>query len=216
MGATFDFSNMPRFIEAAKRGIQSGNMAVAKTAQNSIRANFSRVGRYASSAPGQPPNMRRGFLRRSIQVRPKGQYSAEVWSDAVYAAILDRGGVIRPKSTKFLPVPVNDAARRFAETKGTMSLRQYPFSFFKLPGGRMYLRGGFSQAAGYYTNAGGKRVRVTPKNEPVFVLKRSVRIAPRPYVQPALDRIKGPESLKAFKVGMETYIYRAFGVRLVI
>ena len=35
MGAKFDFSNMPRFIEAAKRGIQSGNMAVAKKAQNS-------------------------------------------------------------------------------------------------------------------------------------------------------------------------------------
>ena len=160
--------------------------------------------------------MRRGFLRSSIQVRPKGQYSAEVWSDAVYAAILDRGGVIRPKSTKFLPVPVNDAARRFAESKGMTSLRQYPFDFRKLPGGRMYLIGRFSQVAGYYKDARGKRVRPTPKNEPLFVLRRSVRIAPRPYVQPALDRIKGPESLKAFKVGMETYIYRAFGVRLVI
>jgi hypothetical protein len=209
--ARFDFRNMKKFEGLVREGVKRGNMAVAKLAQNSMRDNFSRVGRYASSAPGSPPNIRRGFLRRSIQVRPKGDMNAEVWSDAVYAKILDRGGVIRPKTSKYLVVPVNDAARRFSEVKQG-SLRNYPFDFKKLKSGRMYLIGRFTQNAGFYKDAKGKRVRVTPKNEPVFRLMKSVTIKKRPYVQPTLDRIKGPESLRYFKGGVEHYIKRVFGV----
>ena len=213
--ARFDFRNMKIFQGLAREGVKRGNMAVAKFAQNSMRDNFSRTGRYTSSAPGMPPNIRRGFLRRSIQVRPKGDISAEVWSDAVYAKILDRGGVIRPKRAKYLIVPVNDAARRFSEVKQG-SLRNYPFDFKKLKSGRMYLTGRFTRNAGFYKDASGKRVRVTPKNEPVFRLAKSVRIPRRPYVQPTLDRIKGPESLRYFKGGVEHYIKRVFGVEFKI
>jgi hypothetical protein len=213
--ARFDFRNMKKFEGLVREGVKRGNMAVAKLAQNSMRDNFSRVGRYKSSAPGTPPNIRRGFLRRSIQVRPKGDMSAEVWSDAVYAKILDRGGVIRPKTSKYLVVPVNDAARRFSEVKRG-SLRNYPFDFKKLKSGRMYLTGRFTQNAGFYKDANGKRVRVTPKNEPVFRLMKSVTIKKRPYVQPTLDRIKGPESLRYFKGGVEHYIKRVFGVEFKI
>ena len=216
MGAKFNFKNMDRFKGVLLQGVQRGSMAVAKVAQNSMRDNFSRVGRYASSAPGQPPNIRRGFLRRSIQVRPKGEHSAEVWSDAVYARILDQGGVIRPKSTKYLPVPLNDAAKRFMERKGTQSLRSFPFKFSMSRSRKMFLTGDFQQTAGYYTDAKGKRVRVSPRNEPRFILKKSIRIEKRPYVQPTLDRIKGAESLKAFKVGIDFYIARRFGAEFKI
>lgn len=141
--------------------------------------------------------------------------SAEVWSDSAYAMIHEKGGVIRPKTRKYLTIPLNDAARRFSEVKQG-SLRNYPFDFRKAPGGRMYLIGRFTQNAGFYTNAAGKRVRVTPKNEPVFRLAKSVRIPRRPYVQPTLDRIKGPESLRYFKGGVEHYIKRVFGVEFKI
>jgi hypothetical protein len=213
--ARFDFRNMKIFQGLAREGVKRGNMAVAKLAQNSMRDNFSRVGRYKSSAPGTPPNIRRGFLRRSIQVRPKGDMSAEVWSDAVYAKILDRGGVIRPKTSKYLVVPVNNAARRFSEVKQG-SLRNYPFSFQKSKNGRLFLVGNFSKSAGYYTNSKGKRVRVTPKSEPRFILKKSIQIARRPFIQPTLDRIKGSESLRYFKGGIEHYIKRRFGVEFKI
>jgi len=213
--ARFDFKNMERFKKLVRQGVQRGNMAVAKLAQNSMRDNFSRVGRYKSSAAGTPPNIRRGFLRRSIQVRPKGDMSAEVWSDAAYAMIHEKGGVIRPRSAKYLVVPVNNAAKRFSESKQG-SLRNYPFRFEKKKNGRMFLVGNFSQSAGYYTNSKGKRVRVTPRSEPRFILKKSVTIAKRPYVQPTLDRIKGPESLRYFKGGVEHYIKRVFGVEFKI
>ena len=213
--ARFDFRNMKIFQGLAREGVKRGNMAVAKLAQNSMRDNFSRTGRYTSSAPGMPPNIRRGFLRRSIQVRPKGDMSAEVWSDSAYAMIHEKGGIIRPKTRKYLTIPLNDAARRFSEAKQG-SLRNYPFDFRKAPGGRMYLIGRFTQNAGFYKDASGKRVRVTPKNEPVFRLAKSVRIPRRPYVQPTLDRIKGPESLRYFKGGVEHYIKRVFGVEFKI
>ena len=108
--ARFDFRNMKIFQGLAREGVKRGNMAVAKLAQNSMRDNFSRTGRYTSSAPGMPPNIRRGFLRRSIQVRPKGDMSAEVWSDSAYAMIHEKGGIIRPKTRKYLTIPLNDAA----------------------------------------------------------------------------------------------------------
>lgn len=212
---SFNFKNVARFKELVNQGVQRGNMAVAKLAQNSMRDNFSRVGRYKSSSPGMPPNIRRGFLRRSIQVRPKGDMNAEVWSDAAYAIILEKGGVIRPKTSKFLVIPVNNAAKRFSEVKQG-SLRNYPFSFQKLKNGKMFLVGGFSQNAGFYTNAKGKRVRVTPRSEPKFVLRKSVTIEARPYIMPTLDRIKGAESLRYFKGGLEHYIKRRFGVELKI
>ena len=213
--ARFDFKNMERFKGLVRQGVQRGNMAVAKLAQNSMRDNFSRTGRYTSSAVGTPPNIRRGFLRRSIQVRPKGDMNAEVWSDSAYAMIHEKGGVIRPKTRKYLTIPLNDAARRFSEVKQG-SLRNYPFDFKKLKSGRMYLTGRFTQNAGFYKDASGRRVRVTPKNEPVFRLVKSVTIKKRPYVQPTLDRIKGPESLRYFKGGVEHYIKRVFGVEFKI
>jgi len=213
--ARFDFSNMERFKGLMKQGVQRGNMAVAKLAQNSMKANFSKVGRYNAAPIGAPPNVRRGFLRRSIQVRPRGEMNAEVWSDSAYAIIHERGGIIRPKNRKYLTIPLNDAARRFSEVKQG-SLRNYPFDFRKLPNGRMYLIGRFSQNAGFYTNANGKRVRVTPKSEPAFRLAKSVKIPKRPYIMPTLERIKGAESLRYFKGGVEYYIRKVFGIEVKI
>lgn len=213
--AKISFKGIDKFINTVRRAAASGTLSVAKLGQNDLRNNgFSRTGRYTSSAPGTPPNIRRGFLRRSFQVRSGVSLNAFIWSDSKYALIHERGGIIRPKNVKHLTVPKNEAAARFLETKGTNSLRNYDFMFF-VSKGKKFLVGQFGVKSGeYYTNARGKRVRRISNYAPLIELKRSVRIPRRPYVKPMLDRIRGDQARKAFNFAANKVLESAYpGVR---
>jgi phage gpG-like protein len=193
------FNGLDKFVNTVRRAAAAGTLSVAKLGQNDLRdKGFSRTGRYTSSPQGTPPNIRRGFLRRSFQVRSGNNLSAIIWSDSRYALIHERGGTIRPKNVKHLTVPKNEAAQRFLETKGTNSLRNYDFMFF-ISKGKKFLVAQFGVTSGeYYTNAKGKRVRRISKYAPLIELKRSVNIPRRPYVRKMIRRIQGAPALRAF------------------
>lgn len=190
-----NWSKLLPLTRAIHTACLQGIIGMSVAVKNDVREHFSRNGKFQPSLPGQPPAIKRNQLRNSIQVDVAGVMSgrlrARVGSNLKYARIHERGGIIRPKSGKMLPVPINDAAKRLAQSKGTQSLRDMPFVTRRLPSGRVYLVGLFGKAFGsYYTDASGKRREVRRTDQPVFVLKRSVKMPARPYLAPAASRAK--------------------------
>lgn len=127
------------------------------------------------SAPGSPPGVDRGGLRRSIAYAV-GSDVAQVGTELKYGLYLERGANPRAKGGG-LPVPVNHAAKRMLRTlniSGGMrvSLRTKNLVLIKRKGKPPLL------------------IEQTPtgkekKNGAVFVLKKSVRIAARPWAVPS-------------------------------
>ncbi len=145
--------------------------ASAVVLQDEIRR---QLGRGSSpSAPGSPPGVLTGFLRRSIEIdlsrigepHPK----ARVGSTAPYAAIHEFGGVVTPKTAGALAVPIGIAGRRAARDAGG-SIRSLNLQAIKRPGRPTLL------------------VRPGPRKSmvPLFVLKQSITLPPRPYIRPAV------------------------------
>lgn len=213
--AKITFKGMDKFLNTVRRAAYAGTLSVAKLGQNDLRdKGFSRTGRYQSSPAGTPPNIRRGFLRRSFQVRSGNNLSAFIWTDSKYALIHERGGTIRPKNVKHLTVPKNEAAERFLESKGTNSLRSYDFMFFVSKGKKFLVAQFGVQSGQYYTNAKGKRVRKISNYAPLIELKRSVTIPRRPYVRPMIKRISGDPARKAFNFAANKILESVYpGVR---
>ena len=213
--AKITFKGMDKFVNTVRRAAAAGTLSVAKLGQNDLRdKGFSRTGRYTSSPQGTPPNIRRGFLRRSFQVRGGNNLSSIIWSDSKYARVhdSDRNGTltIRPKTAKHLTVPKNEAAARFLESKGTNSLRNYDFMFF-VSKGKKFLVAQFGVTAGqYYTNAKGKRVRKIAKYAPLIELKRFIRMPRRPYIAPMLKRISGDPARHAFNFAANKILESAY------
>lgn len=206
-----DFRGMDKFLNTVRKATAAGTLSVAKLGQNDLRNNgFSRTGRYTASSAGTPPNVRRGFLRRSFNVRRGDNLSAFIWSDSKYALIHERGGTIQAKRVKNLTIPKNEAAARFLESKGTQSLRNYDFMFF-VSKGRKFMVAQFGVKAGeYFTNAKGKRVRKISNYAPLIELKRSVRIPRRPYVKPMIARIRGAPAWRAFTFAADKVLQASY------
>ena len=138
--------------------------------------------------------------------------NAMVFSQVHYAHIHELGGTIKPKNVKYLPVPINEAAMRLHESKGTQSLRSFNMRLFKLPSGRMYLRGEDKvRTQQYVTGADGKRREVVDHTKPVFRLMRSVRLPKRPYAVPALEKIAQGKAIEAFATAFITYMTTILG-----
>lgn len=119
-------------------------------------------------------NDQTGNLTRSIQVT-KFAYSDEKgvvgqWgsTDVEYALIQELGGVIEPKNTKYLAIPVTDLARKAGSPRNLTNLA-------------------------YVQSIKGQPMLVDDESGEVhYILKRSVTIPARPYLRPAGDA-KYPE-----------------------
>lgn len=222
---TWDWSKLQPFVNAVKTACSDGALgagaAVAVLAQKKIQ----KIGRLTSSAPGTPPANRRGKLRESIQAqRSSKPMTAIVGAGQRYGGVLETGNWGRPitaKTTKYLPVPINDAAKRLHESKGTQSLRAFDMRFIKPMFGRQALLVGNAgvRTELNVTDSKGVRRKVIRKDQPVFVLKRSITIKPRPFLVPALKEAKGNDQVwKGFsravnaglrKAGFKTKVVRA-------
>ena len=189
--ATFDWSKLKPFVQAVKKACDNGVLAMGVVVQSSVQKSFVAAGKFQSSPVGGPPAKHRGMLRNSILVEMAGPMRARVGSNLPYASVHEFGGVIRARNVRFLPVPINDAAKRLHEKKGTSSLRQMgSFRFIKPMFGRQALLVGDNgvRTQSYGTDASGKRITIRRNDQPVFVLKSSVRIPARPFMRPALAR----------------------------
>jgi len=199
----FDWSNLAPFVTAVKTACGSGSMSMGLVVQADVQDKFGRGGRFKSSTPGTPPNIQRRGLSRSIQVKQSG-ISVIVGSNLPYGPVHEFGGVIRAKNVKYLPVPINDAARRLHESKGTQSLRSYSMRFIRPMFGKQALLVGDAgvRTEMSVTGADGKRKKVIRKDQPVFVLKKSIRMPKRPFMAPALARARNnPSMVNVFAVG---------------
>ena len=143
------------------------------------------------SAPGQPPGVVTGELRRSIQIDisgiDKAPPSVRIGPDLLrvpYARIQELGGTITPKRGKFLTVPLSDRARKLR--RGIRSLRSLDLKPIRTRKGQLFLA------------APGKK-----KTELLFKLVRSVVLKARPYIRPAL-KLAVPKVRKEFaKIRLE-------------
>ena len=203
--------NDAEFRKLAEAAANAGLDRCAQAAAQHMRDTLSHsAGRFATSSPGSPPNYRRGTLRKSIEGHLIGHLksAAGATGKAPYARIQETGGTIRPRTGKYLPVPVNEAAMRLSETKaatienivgvsGTgflklgQGLRQLNLQFIPGRNGKSPLlmgRDAFSFKWKFGSKSSGGTGMLGFKHVPVWVLKRSVRLPPRPWARPSVER----------------------------
>jgi phage gpG-like protein len=152
----------------------AGLTLAAISAASSIKASFSKNGKYRPSNQGYPPNRNSGLLYNAISSTKGENLSASVYTSGVaYARIQEFGGIIKAKSSKYLTIPLNDQAARMRER--TSTLRSLNLTF--VPGkhrGVAFL----AQTKGRGKNA---------KSTLMFMLKPTVRLPARPYLRPAFQ-----------------------------
>lgn len=147
-----------------------------------VRASFTLRARGVPSAPGTPPSVQTGDLRRRLFHMLKRPGVAIAGSNLRYARIQELGGTIHAKRTRNLAIPLTPEARRLSSAGNIRSL-----NLDWMPTKR---RGG-----GLLGRRRGKQF------DALFVLKPSVRLPPRPYLVPMLR--------KAFK-DMQVVFSRSF------
>ncbi len=131
-------------------------------------------------------NDQTGDLTRSIQVTKfaypdeKGVVGQWGSSDVEYALIQELGGVIEPKNTKYLAIPVTDLARKAGSPRVLANLA-------------------------FVQSIKGQPMLVDDESGEVhYILKRSVTIPARPYLRPAGD-VAYPELAANINKAWERY-----------
>lgn len=195
------------YIEAMQFGLDDAVNAYGLVVQQTTQRNLSKGGgsplsaAYRSSRAGGFPHLFTGALARSITLQPStgGQAEAYVGTNLRYAKGLELGITISAKTTKYLPIPLNPAARRIQSDLSGRSLRtRSDLSPLKLKDGRLFL------------------VRNKGKGQPpefLFRLKESVRIAKRPYLNPSLRQSKQRGEAK-FGEAFGASVHRRFLARV--
>lgn len=199
--AWVSFDGLDGFMERAREAVNVGLTAAALKHRNFVRQSFSKGGRFGpGSAPGTPPNRRRGWLEKNCIHVASTNFRAlsGVSKQAPYGMILEKGGVIRPKLAKALPVPLNDQAKRLSE-KG-IPLRSLDLVMLK-PRGKPPILVGRKKMRVSHNPGGGKTV--TRNTEPVWILVRQVVIRARPYLRPALTNNRAAIEDAAFRAAQK-------------
>ena len=116
-----------------------------------------------------------------------------VGSSLVYSAIHEDGGIIRPKRSQFLTIPVDPLKFPIGTTA-----RDFPNAFFipenRTPSGKALIARRIGK---------GKRAQL----EVLFVLQRSVKIKPKKYLARAAKRSE-PLIAEEFGRGINTAVRR--------
>ena len=174
--------------EAANHGVDRA----ATQCVRFIKKSFPKTGMYQPSPAGGPPGTGTRELERSITATPAKNGRAVVGTNVKYARIHELGGILKPTTKKYLTVPVNErAARLRAKYKSLKDAKGLKFA-------TMF----------------GKKFLITrsrKRPEIMFVLVRSVRMPPRPFLRPAArNRDNQMAMVKAFGAGFRSIIRKAF------
>lgn len=178
--------------DAANHGVDRAATQCVRFIKNS----FVKTTRFAHSPAGGPPGTGTRKLQQSITATPAKNGRSIVGTNVPYARIQELGGTLKPRTKKYLTVPVNDrAAQMRANTK---DLRTQNLTFRK---------GRHPGIAFLWRTTKGKNAR----SELMFVLKRFVRIPARPFMRPAATSKENQSAMvKAFRNGFRSVIARAF------
>lgn len=174
---------------AVAQALDHGLNAAAVVYANEARKLFGNNHRGMPSAPGAYPHTQTGRLRGSVV--PVAPWTAGTpgtayyGSNVAYGRYLHYGATIRPKQAKAIPVPLNHEAKRMLRRASVGGgLRQFRLKSFKAPNGELFLA---ETTARGQLKAGGAR----------FVLRKQVRIAPRPWITMPGGRPDAEASAKA-------------------
>lgn len=168
---------MAEFDRVFRAAVADGLSAAATALADGMRKVQSRVGRFASSMPGSPPNVRRGRLRASFSSTraSPGELVAFAGTNVMYGLYQELGATIRASGGKYLPVPISLKAKRMMETK---------------PKG-VSLRTAWPQLVAV-TSRRNNKLLVQPKRggafDVHFVLKKQIVLPPRPWAAPSIRR----------------------------
>lgn len=196
--------------DAANAGLKDSMMLLAQKQ----KLGMTRAGRYASSMPGSPPNVRRAGLINSINSSKTGPMRWGAGSTfkgkANYAYYMEKGAVVRPKKGKFLPIPINETAKRLLELVGQKGLRSstFQFVFLRLRSGTVYMKATTKKRISF--NQGTKGEKVTKNDYPTFKLARHVVIKPRPWCVVAFNRNQ-KEIKAAFDTAFANHVRKHLG-----
>jgi len=173
--------------------LQASNVGIGRSGDvlvKYLKQSFTKTSMRVPSPPGSPPGTVTNRLRNSIQATIPENGSLIVGTNERYARVQEYGGVLKPRTSKYLTVPANyEAAQLRANVKTLRSVPDLDFRPGRNPGVAFLFRG--------------KRL--------MFVLKRSVRLPARPYMRPAArnQTVQG-NIAKAFKAGFTTTVRRYF------
>lgn len=173
--------NLADFKAATERAINAGVGAAAMQGAKQMRGILGRESRLQGSAAGRPPNSQTGRLMRSLTSTPGVNRRAAAGTNVKYAPILERGGVIRAKRSKFLAVPINPAAKR--ESERGIPLRAKERQVIRTTTGKLLLIAK-DKVKGSVTR--GSKGTFRFNHEPVHLLVKSVTIRPHPFIRPAV------------------------------
>jgi phage gpG-like protein len=182
------------------KNVQDAVIAAGVITQREIKAelNKGKSNRGATpSAPGSPPHRDTGSLGYKLNVDNSNARSTvrpfvRVGSNLPYARIHEFGGVITAKKG-YLPIPLNQVARDMQRRAGGSLRNVGGLSTIRSKKGNLLL-GRFKRGKGKAYGKG----RADNGFEPLFVLKKSVRMPARPYMRPAFRRAK-PKILNLFR-----------------
>lgn len=188
MSVTVNF-NPDDLIRRVMKARDEGVFAMAEVGATRAQSIISSGVRWVSSAPGRPPSMQSGRLAGAIHyVHPnslgtpgKGAFGTNV----MHGKYMEYGANPRAHG-RAMPVPVNPAANQMLARLAGRSLRTQKMRMLKRPGKAPLL---------IEQTASGKKDK---KDGAVFVLVKSVKIAPRPWLSTAKTQT-GPEMMAAFK-----------------
>jgi hypothetical protein len=178
--------------EAANHGVDRAATQCVRFIKNS----FVKTTRFAHSPAGGPPGTGTRKLQQSITATPAKNGRAIVGTNVLYALKQERGGVIKPTTSKYLTIPVNDRAAQMRANTKDLRTKNLTFRKGRHPG-----------VAFLWRTVKGKNAR----SELMFVLKRSVRLQPRPFIRPAATNKDNQMAMvKAFGAGFRSIIRKAF------
>jgi|TARA_Y100000289_G_C3908311_1_gene143186 phage gpG-like protein len=166
------------FAEIMRR---SSKGTIIKTLNRFAIKKAARAESYAKREAGSVLNVRSGRLRASISAKAvsEGRSTVGILLQAggrskgvSYARIHEDGGEIKPKTSKFLTIPVHDSLTTGSGVARYASARDVPgLAFAQSRKGQPLL---VHQVTG----------------EVFYLLKKRIRIKKRPYMKPAIDRVQ--------------------------
>lgn len=224
-----------KFYAAVTKAANAGLLRAAVECKGFAQKSMAVGGRGIASAPGRPPNQQRGGLAKSVYAFQRTDFRAHCGSNLAYAKIQERGGTIRAKRSKYLPVPLNLPAQRLLERHGATA------EYIEGGGGLGYIGRGGLRSSGVplhviprkgkpplLVGSQGPRAAVAMRRGhgaadkegktlgsmsgvPVFVLVKQIRLAPRPWLIPALENNKVAIRTAAFHRAAEVLTQEGFG-----
>lgn len=167
-----------------------------------IKESFVKTSWFNPAPAGGPPGTVNNRLRNSIQKTPPANGETIIGTNEKYARIHEFGGLIKPKTKKYLTIPVNiQAATIRANTKDLKTVPGLRFQKGRHPGIAFIFQD-------VTTGKGKKRVMAGTL---MYVLKRSVRMPARPFLRPATTNQQWrAQAAKAFGMGFNFEIRKAF------